>query len=110
MGASFYLLLLGTSFTVVIGLAVFSACGWYRSQTSFQSSSASQQTTTTTTTPNRQTKQQSMTQVSPGMSAMSADAFTIKEMKKEKLLDKGRRRYLDLHPEFVPPTKAEKAL
>lgn len=42
----------------------------------------------------------SMENASPAKTSNQDDAFAIKERKKEALLEKARRRYLSLHPEF----------
>ncbi|KAH9252264.1 hypothetical protein BASA81_009866 [Batrachochytrium salamandrivorans] len=39
-----------------------------------------------------------------------ADAFAAKSAKKQALLERARQRYLQLHPEFQPPSKLSKAL
>ena len=38
------------------------------------------------------------------------DAFDIKEKKKQMLLERARKRYMSLHPDFIPPEKFTKAL
>jgi hypothetical protein len=38
---------------------------------------------------------------------ISTDAFELKETKKQNLLEKARKRYLELHPEFTPPEKSK---
>jgi len=43
---------------------------------------------------------------SPG-TMFTMDAFAIKEAKKQQLLEKARKRYLELHPDFVPPIKSK---
>jgi len=100
MAVPFYLLLLGTSFAIVIGLGVVSACGWYKSQQ--QLPGAGEQSSSSRSSHSVQTKQSN--QQAMGM-AISPDAFAMKEIKKQQLLEKAKRRYLELHPSFVPPMK-----
>lgn len=101
MAFPIYLVLIGGSFAAVIAFGLFTAVRWFAQQ-----GQQGQLAATQSSNQNRGAQGQTKgTQQQAMAMALSPDAFDLKEQRRQKLLDKARKRYMEIHPEFVAPAK-----
>jgi len=96
MALPFYLMVGGCALVTMMGLVVAYVWGWRNGQ-----NLAVQVATTERSNSAPMTKQQT------SMIMQQSDAFAIKERKKLMLLERSRKKYLELHPNFSPPVKTK---
>ena len=91
----------GSVILATCGLVIAYVCGWRNGQSLAVAERAASSTTMNAAATPQMKPSQGISMV------MNDDAFAIKERKKQQLLEKARKRYLELHPHYAPPLKSK---